>query len=121
MTEKEEGEVSPEPSTENSAPPSRGDEWVKKTSRGGNMSLMTVQKRYVRHICNVGEYVLTCTRNQLASRPVPPRKPKVPANVEVLHSTSEGSAGAETKRVVVDGVIFQFEEGGSKLVRIGGG
>jgi hypothetical protein len=50
--EREEGEVSPG----SSSPPSKGkgkedrpqaveENWVKKTSKGGNMSLMTVQKR----------------------------------------------------------------------------
>jgi hypothetical protein len=36
----------------------------------------------------------------------------------VLTSTSTGVE--ETKKVVIDGVIFQFEQDGTKLVRIGG-
>jgi hypothetical protein len=37
---KEVGELSPEP------PAERDDAWVKNTSKRGNMSLMTVEKRY---------------------------------------------------------------------------
>jgi len=54
---KEDGEVSPEPEGDaesSSTVKGKGKEvspdkesWVKKTSKGGNMSLMTVQKRYV--------------------------------------------------------------------------
>jgi len=65
---------------------------------------------------------LLCS-DQLASRPAPPPKPKVrvPAHIQVLESTAEASpGGTEGKRVVIDGVIFQFEQGGSKLTRIGG-
>lgn len=40
--EKEDGEVSPQPEAGPSRPT---EEWVKKTSHGGNMSLMTVKKR----------------------------------------------------------------------------
>lgn len=32
----------------------------------------------------------------------------------------ESPGGSEAKRVVIDGVIFQFDEDGKKLVRIGG-
>jgi hypothetical protein len=39
--QKEDGEVSPPPDASQTA----AEAWVKKTSRGGNMSLMTVQKR----------------------------------------------------------------------------
>lgn len=40
----------------------------------------------------------------------------------MLHSTAEATpGGSESKRVVIDGVIFQFEDGGKKLTRIGGG
>jgi hypothetical protein len=55
-TTKEEGEVSPEPEPAESSSAVKGkgrevspekESWVKKTSKGGNMSLMTVQKRYV--------------------------------------------------------------------------
>lgn len=62
------------------------------------------------------------SRDQLAARPPPPRKLRVPGgNVDVLESTIEPSpGGTEAKRVVIDGVIFQFEKGGNKLVRIGG-
>jgi hypothetical protein len=55
--------------------------------------------------------------NDLASKPRLPRQPKVPPQIQVLNSTS-GPSGSN--RVVIDGVIFQFEEGGSKLTRIGG-
>lgn len=51
---REEGEVSPEPPTVSikgkekaDTTPAEVENWVKKTSKGGNMSLMTVQKRYV--------------------------------------------------------------------------
>ncbi len=41
--------------------------------------------------------------------------------VQQLQSTSESTpGGTESKRVVIDGVIFQFEEGGKQLTRIGG-
>ncbi|BEJ15167.1 hypothetical protein CspHIS471_0409340 [Cutaneotrichosporon sp. HIS471] len=94
--EKEEGEVSPPPSPK----PPVGGGWVSSTSRGGNMSLMTVQKR--KQLNN--------------TKPVP----RGPANVQMLQSTSESTpSGAESKRVVIDGVIFQFEEGGKQLTRIG--
>jgi hypothetical protein len=55
--------------------------------------------------------------NDLASKPRLPRQTKVPPQIQVLNSTS-GPSGSN--RVVIDGVIFQFEEGGSKLTRIGG-
>ena len=55
--------------------------------------------------------------NDLASKPRLPRQPRVPPQIQVLNSTS-GPSGSN--RVVIDGVIFQFEEGGSKLTRIGG-
>jgi hypothetical protein len=51
---KEDGEVSPEPPGAESSGTSKGkgkevspekESWVKMTSKGGNMSLMTVQKR----------------------------------------------------------------------------
>jgi hypothetical protein len=55
---KEDGEVSPEPPAASSSVsngkgkekeqiPVEKESWVKMTSKGGNMSLMTVQKRYV--------------------------------------------------------------------------
>lgn len=59
-TSREDGEVSPEPPAASSSvvingkgkekqvTPVEKESWVKKTSKGGNMSLMTVQKRYVR-------------------------------------------------------------------------
>ena len=60
----------------------------------------------------------------LQSRPPPPRRPrtpKVPPQIQVLNSTTTSSpGGGEGKRVVIDGVIFQFEQGGKKLTRIGG-
>ncbi|GMK57088.1 hypothetical protein CspeluHIS016_0309280 [Cutaneotrichosporon spelunceum] len=46
--------------------------------------------------------------------------PRGPAQVQMLQSTSESTpGGTESKRVVIDGVIFQFEEGGKQLTRIG--
>jgi hypothetical protein len=54
-TGKEDGEVSPEESEAEGSGAMKGkgkevspekESWVKKTSKGGNMSLMTVQKRY---------------------------------------------------------------------------
>lgn len=61
------------------------------------------------------------TSNQLLSRPKP-RRVAVPPQIQVLKSTPDVSpGGSEAKRVVIDGVIFQFEEGGKKLTRIGGG
>ena len=35
-------------------------------------------------------------------------------------TTTTNTNGEEGKRVVIDGVIFQFEQGGKKLTRIGG-
>ena len=79
------------------------------------MSLMTVEKRYF-HLygCIIA---MLMNSNVLASKPRLPRQPKVPPQIQVLNSTT-GPSGPN--RVVIDGVIFQFEEGGSKLTRIGG-
>lgn len=111
-TEKGKGKAGPEHESEN---------WVKKTSKGGNMSLMTAQKRCVQCVLRGGMGLPLSSRMlrsaTLASKPRPPRPPKVPPQIQVLNSTA-GPSGAN--RVVIDRVIFQFEEGGSKLTRIGG-
>ncbi|KLT42527.1 hypothetical protein CC85DRAFT_292032 [Cutaneotrichosporon oleaginosum] len=97
--EKEEGEVSPSPPP--SPKPAAGSGWISSTSRGGNMSLMTVQKRKQ----------LNNTKPATSGT----------SHVQMLQSTSESTpSGTESKRVVIDGVIFQFEEGGKQLTRIGG-
>ena len=44
------------------------------------------------------------------------RPPKIPPHIQILNSSST----SEGQRVVIDGVIFQFEQGGTKLARIGG-
>jgi hypothetical protein len=125
---REDGEVSPEPPAASPSASINGkgkekehipvdtESWVKKTSIGGNMSLMTVQKRYAQ-IPPGGAQQSLIHSNVLASKPRLPRQPKVPPQIQVLNSTS-GPSGPN--RVVIDGVIFQFEEGGSKLTRIGG-
>ncbi|RSH91402.1 hypothetical protein EHS25_009701 [Saitozyma podzolica] len=75
--------------------------WVKGTSKGGNMSLMTVEKS--KHL-----------------KSLPPksriRKQRIPPSIQVLNSTSTPQG---SQRVVIDGIIFQFEPGGTKLTRIG--
>jgi hypothetical protein len=57
-------------------------------------------------------------RKELAARPKPvrTRKTRIPASIQELSSETSTSG----KRVVVDGVIFEFEPGGAKLIRIGG-
>jgi len=121
---REDGEVTPEESEAEGSGAIKGkgkevspekESWVKKTSKGGNMSLMTVEKRYF-HLYECIIAILT-NSNVLASKPRLPRQPKVPPQIQVLSSTT-GPSGPN--RVVIDGVIFQFEEGGSKLTRIGG-
>ncbi|WVQ94858.1 hypothetical protein IAU59_001941 [Kwoniella sp. CBS 9459] len=89
----------PAPSVSNGAVagPS-GSGWVKGKGKGGNMSLMTVEKR-----------------DQLRIQQKQ-RKPKLPAQIQMLSSTAVSSGD---KRVVIDGVIFQFEQDGKKLTRIG--
>ncbi|OCF44396.1 hypothetical protein I317_01656 [Kwoniella heveanensis CBS 569] len=72
--------------------------WVKGKGKGGNMSLMTVEKR-----------------DQLRTQQKQ-RKPKLPPQIQMLNSTAISSGD---KRVVIDGVIFQFEQDGKKLTRIG--
>jgi hypothetical protein len=121
---REDGEVSPEPPTASEVSMGKAkqterdlvkEDWVKRTSMGGNMSLMTVKKRCVSSRSH--RTVELTSSNVLASQPRPPRRPKVPAQIQVLNS-STGPSGSN--RVVIDGVIFQFEEGGAKLTRIGG-
>ncbi|EJT45238.1 hypothetical protein A1Q1_06376 [Trichosporon asahii var. asahii CBS 2479] len=58
----------------------------------------------------------------LAAQPPRPRQPKVPPSIQVLQSSSDTSPGGSEgqKRVVIDGVVFQFEQDGKKLTRIGG-
>ena len=49
------------------------------------------------------------------------KRSRIPAEISVLTSTgSDTGSGGAPRKVVIDGIIFQFEEGGSKLVRIGG-
>ncbi|WOO80996.1 Zinc finger CCCH domain-containing protein 3 [Vanrija pseudolonga] len=101
-SEREEGEVTPPVEDAAPKPAAESSNWVKKTSKGGNMSLMTVDKS-----------------NKLSSRPRPPRPPKVPAHIQVLQSSTDSSpGGTQGKRVVIDGVIFEFAEDGQKLVRL---
>ncbi|KAK8853353.1 hypothetical protein IAR55_004057 [Kwoniella newhampshirensis] len=69
--------------------------WVKGKGRTGNMSLMTTEKR-------------AKLRTQ---------RPKPPPQIQVLNSTIAASNGS--KQVVIDGIIFQFEQDGKKLTRIG--
>jgi hypothetical protein len=92
------------------------EDWVKKTSKGGNMSLMTVKKRYavLNSFDTTAELIIS---NVLAAQPRLPRRTKAPAQIQILNS-SAGPSGPN--RVVIDGVIFQFEEGGTKLTRAGG-
>ncbi|ORY22378.1 hypothetical protein BCR39DRAFT_551688 [Naematelia encephala] len=94
-SDKEEGEVSPEKVSLN--PGGKGGEgsWVQARSGNGNLSLMTAQKR--------GEIqdLAKKTRAEKAKK----RKEETP------HSAGQ--------RVVIDGVVFQFEQGGAKLTRIG--
>ena len=78
-------------------------DWVKGTSKQGNMSIMTTEKRFVIFPKSHLTY-----REQLKSIPRP-TKPKAPT----VSSSSDG-------RVVIDGVVFQFEQDGKKLTRIGG-
>ncbi|EKD00453.1 hypothetical protein A1Q2_05290 [Trichosporon asahii var. asahii CBS 8904] len=60
--------------------------------------------------------------DKLAAQPPRPRQPKVPPSIQVLQSSSDTSPGGSEgqKRVVIDGVVFQFEQDGKKLTRIGG-
>lgn len=114
-SEREEGEVTPPPPEPKNTATGSGEGWVK-SSRRGNMSLMTVEKR-----CAGQGESSTNLRNHLSSLPPPARHPRVPPQVQVLQSTSQSTpGGSESKRVVIDGVIFQFEDGGKKLTRIGG-
>ncbi|EIW71909.1 hypothetical protein TREMEDRAFT_58043 [Tremella mesenterica DSM 1558] len=78
--------------------------WVTKTSKKGNMSLMTVEKS-----------------QELKSKPrqLKHRHPRIPPQIQIFTSTPPSSSSADQRRVVIDGVIFQFDEGGQKLVRIG--
>jgi len=92
------------------------EDWVKKTSKGGNMSLMTVKKRYAAFNSVDSTAELTVS-NVLAAQPRIPRRSRAPAQIQILNS-SAGPSGPN--RVVIDGVIFQFEEGGTKLTRVGG-
>ncbi|WVF67259.1 hypothetical protein IAT40_002007 [Kwoniella sp. CBS 6097] len=106
----EEGELPPSstpppPSSTSAVPISNGAVagpsgagWVKGKGKGGNMSLMTVEKR-----------------DQLRIQQKQ-RKPKLPPQIQMLNSTAVSSGD---KRVVIDGVIFQFEQDGKKLTRIG--
>ncbi|KAL7421368.1 hypothetical protein Q5752_004253 [Cryptotrichosporon argae] len=66
----------------------QGKEWIKGS---GGMSLMTVEKR-----------------KQLAA------KKRVPPQIQPVASTDS----SEGKRVVIDGVVFKFEDGGKKLTRV---
>ncbi|KAK4689230.1 hypothetical protein P7C73_g882, partial [Tremellales sp. Uapishka_1] len=112
-SEKEEGEVSPSPpespflvNDENANPADKGkkkEEWIKGTSKRGNMTLMTIEKS-----------------NQLLARPPVPkqRRTRLPPHIQALNSI-QTSGGSEGRRVAIDGVIFQFEQGGKKLVRVG--
>lgn len=80
--------------------------WVKNPqSRSGNMSIMTAEKRLV------AGHDRTDASAQLQARPARPRR--APAHIQTIPSSSGG-------RVVIDGVVFQFEQGGAKLSRVGG-
>ncbi len=67
---------------------------------------------------------MTSHSNFLSSLPPRPRRarpPKITPLIQVLSSVATSTpGGGEGKRVVIDGVIFQFEQGGKKLARIGG-
>lgn len=56
---------------------------------------------------------------KLASHPKRPKRrvQRIPPSVQVLTTTASADG---PKKVVIDGVIFQFEEDGTKLTRIGG-
>ncbi|WVR09560.1 hypothetical protein IAU60_006629 [Kwoniella sp. DSM 27419] len=99
----EDGEVAPEPTPEVSGvnaaagPSGTGPGWVKGKGKMGNMSLMTVEKR-----------------DQLRTQHQ--RLPKVAPHIQVLNSLATASGD---KRVVIDGIMFQFEQDGKKLTRLG--
>lgn len=83
--------------------------WVKNPqSRSGNMSIMTAEKRLV------AVYDRTDASAQLQARPARPRR--APAHIQTIASSSS----SDGQRVVIDGVVFQFEQGGAKLSRVGG-
>nr|XP_019010480.1 uncharacterized protein I206_04949 [Kwoniella pini CBS 10737]OCF49261.1 hypothetical protein I206_04949 [Kwoniella pini CBS 10737] len=100
--EKEAGELDPSPPdsdpvagpSSTSAPHAN---WVKGKGKSGNMSLMTAEKR-----------------DQLKVQRQ--RTPKLPPQIQMIISESTSSGD---KRVIIDGVVFQFEQDGKKLTRIG--
>ncbi|WWC91868.1 uncharacterized protein L201_006815 [Kwoniella dendrophila CBS 6074] len=98
--EKEAGELDPSPPA--SDPPVAGPSgttlsWVKGKGKSGNMSLMTAEKS-----------AQLKTQRQ--------KKSKIPPQIQVITSLATSSGD---KRVVIDGVVFQFEQDGKKLTRIG--
>nr|XP_018261052.1 uncharacterized protein I303_06769 [Kwoniella dejecticola CBS 10117]OBR83210.1 hypothetical protein I303_06769 [Kwoniella dejecticola CBS 10117] len=100
IEEKEAGEVDPSPpASDPAAGPSSvaPANWVKGKGKSGNMSLMTAEKSA-----------------QLQGQRQ--RKPKLPPQIQMINSESTSSGD---KRVIIDGVVFQFEQDGKKLTRIG--
>ncbi|WWD19779.1 hypothetical protein CI109_104243 [Kwoniella shandongensis] len=99
--DKEIGEVSPSPPPESNVATASTSTltttttWVKGKGKTGHMSLMTSEKR---------AKLLT-------------QRPRAPPQVQVLNSTTATSNGS--KQVVIDGIVFQFEQDGKKLTRIG--
>ncbi|OCF77646.1 hypothetical protein I204_01643 [Kwoniella mangroviensis CBS 8886] len=100
VNEKESGEIEPSPPASDSplaGPSGTSAVWVKGKGKNGNMSLMTAEK----------SAQLKVQRRS---------KPRVPPQIQVINSLATSSGD---KRVVIDGVVFQFEQDGKKLTRIG--
>ncbi|ORX39403.1 hypothetical protein BD324DRAFT_619574 [Kockovaella imperatae] len=99
-TERELGELSPTPTPPNEPVNVVQEPWIKGTSKGGNLSLMTKEK---------SEHLQSMPKKSRQKRS------RVPPHIQTLSS----STTSEGQRVVIDGIVFQFEMGGQKLTRIG--
>ncbi|WVW86326.1 hypothetical protein I302_108368 [Kwoniella bestiolae CBS 10118] len=100
VEEKEAGEVDPSPPASDppvAGPSGTSSTWVKGKGKSGNMSLMTAERS-----------AQLKTQRQT--------KPRIPPQIQIINSLATASGD---KRVVIDGVVFQFEQDGKKLTRIG--